>query len=310
MGLTNFDVVVANQFVGGTSGAAPAVSPFAKVLYVDGTNGSDTNNGQAPDRAFATIAQAISSSVSSRGDHIVIAPGTYTVTSAIVPKANNVFRAAVVNPRFPTVTIVGDIADVVQIDVSGTFWLGIQFKAGGNTADNLVDIADAADVNGATFESCVFHGDDKTSVVGIQADDATFIPTGLIVRNCLFRDLTGTMIDIGVLGMPYSVIQYNTFAHDVNSGKGIALADTTAFATGKGYVIADNIFLPFDATGDEVGVSIAGTEDTTGAGIIARNLFSYGAAATSITQDKLSKSEVNNYTGDAATGGTLVDPGT
>ncbi len=96
----------------------------------------------------------------------------------------------------------------------------------------------------------------------------------------------------------------------MNSGKGIALADTGAFATGKGYVIEHNDFTPFDATGDEVGIFIAGTEDTTGVGIIRNNYFSYGGSALSITQDKVSKSEVNNYTGDAATGGTLVDPGT
>jgi hypothetical protein len=309
MGVTNFDVVVANQLIGGVS-ATPPVSPFAKVLYVDGTNGSDTNNGQSPSRACATIAQAISLSTSGAGDHIVVAPGTYTVTSAVVPKAGNVIRAAIVVPRKPTVVISGNIADVVQVDVDNVIFQGIEFKAAGSTADNLVDVADAADVNGLIFDSCVFNGADQTSVVGLQLDDATFIPTGLIVRNCLFRDLTGTMIDVGVLGMPYAQIINNQFAHDVNSGKGIALADTTAFATGKGYVIAYNLFTAFDATGDEVGISIAGTENTTGAGIIAYNLFAYGAAATSITQDKLSLSEVNNYTGDAATGGTLVDPGT
>lgn len=309
MGLTNFDVVVANQFIGGVS-AAPSVSPFAKVLYVDGTNGSNTNNGQSPSAAFATIAQAVTASVSGRGDHIVVAPGTYTITASLVPKANNVIRAAVVNPRYPTVSIAGNVADLVQVDVSGVVFLGVEFAATGSTADNLVDVADGADVNGLIIDSCVFNGADQTSVVGLQMDDATFIPTGVIVRNCLFRDLTGTMIDVGVLGMPYAEITNNVFAHDVNSGKGIALADTTAFVTGKGYTIAFNRFMPFDATGDEVGISIVGTENTTGAGMIAYNLFSYGAAATSITQDKLSLSEINNYTGDAATGGTLVDPGT
>jgi hypothetical protein len=310
MGVTNFDVVSANAFIGGGIGNNYPLSPFAKTIYVDGTNGSDGNTGASPSAAVASIAQAITLSTSGAGDHIIIAPGTYTITSALVPKSRSVLRAAVIRPRVPTVTITGNIADLIQIDVDGVVLWGLEVKASGATADNLVDVADIADVNGVTFDSCVFNGADQTSVVGIQLDDATFVPTGLVVVNCLFRDLTGTMIDVGVLGMPYAVIQNNTFAHDVNSGKGIALADTTAFVTGKGYVIADNLFLPFDATGDEVGISIAGTEDTTGAGIIARNLFSYGAAATSITQDKLSKSEVINYTGDAATGGTLVDPGT
>ena len=58
-----------------------------------------------------------------------------------------------------------------------------------------------------------------------------------------------------------------------------------------------------------MGITIAGTENTTGAGIITRNMFAYMAAAA-VTIDKLSLSEVNNYYGDAATGGVLVDPGT
>jgi hypothetical protein len=310
MGVTRFDLLQANQIIGGGMGAVPAVSPFAKVFFVDGTNGSDTSDGRSPDRAVATIAQAIALSTSGAGDHIVIAPGTYTVTAAVVPKARNVFRAAVLTEVTPSVVISGNIADVVQVDVSGTEWYGIEFKAAGATADNLVDIADAADVSGAKFIGCTFNGNDQTSVDALNLTDGTFNTTGLVVRNCLFRDLTGTMIDVGVLGMPYAVIENNTFAHDVNSGVGIALADTTAFVTGKAFSISFNKFMPFDATGDEVGISIAGTENVTGVGLIAYNLFSYGASATSITQDKISKAEVNNFTGDAATGGTLVDPGT
>lgn len=309
MATTNFDIVQANQFVGGGLGV-PAVSPFARIFYVDGTNGSDGNTGDSMTQAFATIGAAITASLTGRGDHIVIAPGTYTITSALVPKKFNIFRAAIPAFRSPTVVITGNIADLIQIDVDGVQFHDIEIKAAGNTADNLVDIADGAAVAGAVFNRCVFNGVDKTSVIGINANDASNAVTGLVVIYCLFRDLTGTMINIGVNGMAYSYIAYNQFAHDVNSGIGIALADTGAFATGKGYVIEHNVFTPFDATGDEVGISIAGTEDTTGAGIIRNNYFSYGGAALSITQDKLSKSEVNNYTGDAATGGTLVDPGT
>jgi hypothetical protein len=264
-------------------------------------------------RFFSTIAEANAACVSGRGDVVLIADGSYDLgTTALVPVANTKFAAIrQENPRYPSVTITaGAVADMIQVDVDHVVFEGIRFLAGSNTNDNIIDVSDAADTVGFTVKNCVFDGADKTSVVGIQADDATFIPTGMSITGCLFKDLTGTMVDIGVLGMPYALISKNTFAHDVNSGKGIALADTTAFATGKGYEITDNIFLPFDATGDEVGISIAGTENTTGAGIIARNLFSYGAAATSITQDKLSLAMVNNYTGDAATGGTLVDPGT
>ena len=262
-------------------------------------------------RVHTTIAAAISNTVSSRGDVVYIAPGTYTITSALVPKAHTSFIAMQkTNPRVPTVTITGNIADLIQIDVDGTYWDGIEIKASGATADNLVDIADSAAVSGVTFNDCVFNGNDQTSVDGINLTDAANATTGLVVRGCLFRDLTGTPIDVGVLGMPYASITNNQFAIDVNSGTGINLADTTAFATGKGYVIADNLFTGFAATGDEICITIAGTENTTGAGIITRNMFAYFNTTAAITQDKLSRSEVNNYQGDAATGGTIVYPGT
>lgn len=306
MGKTNFDVVQANSLLGSV---ITEVSPFATMFYVDGSNGSDGNSGTTPNEAFATLGAAVAATTSNRGDTIVIAPGTYTLTTALVPKAGNIFKAAVINHRAPSVIIAGNIADVVQVDVSHVKFIGIEFRAFGAFADNLVDVADAASVAGLEFYFCVFNGADQTSVVGIRAVDGTFVTTSLVVKWCLFRDLTGTCINIGALGMAYSEIQYNQFAIDVNSGTGIALADTTAFATGKGYVISDNLFTGFDATADEVGITIAGTENTTGAGIIARNMFAYMAAA-SVTIDKLSLSEVQNYYGDAATGGTLVDPGT
>lgn len=287
----------------------PLTTPAARAWFVDGTNGADSNAGDQ-NAPFLTIGAAISAATSGRGDTVVIAPGTYTITAALVPKANMTFTAGrITGSRKPNVIITGDIADMIQIDVDDTAWYGIEFKAGGNTTDNLIDIADTAAVDGVIFDNCVFHGDDKTSVIGIRAVDATFALTRMTVRNCLFRDLTGTMISIGALGFAYSYIAYNQFAHDINSGIAIALADTTAFATGKGWIIEHNDFTAFDATGDEVGISIAGTEDTTGAGMIRNNYFSYSAAATAVTIDKLGKATINNYVAAATGGGTIVTTG-
>lgn len=308
MGTTNFDVVKANAFVGGGVAASYPISPFANTYFVS-TTGADGNSGLSPSEPLLTIAQAITLTTSGQGDHVVIGPGTYTITAALVPKARTVFRAAVINPRAPTATIASALTgDMITVDVDGVVFQGIQFKATGAGIANLVDVADTAAVDGLTFDSCVFHGNDQTTVVGIQADDGTFATNGLVVKNCLFRDLTGTHIDVGVLGIPYADIQYNQFAIDINSGTAIALADTSAFATGKAFIIANNIFTGFDATADEVGITIAGTENTTGAGIITNNRFAYLAAAA-ITINKISLSTVLNYVGDAGTGGTLVSPG-
>jgi len=285
--------------------------PYAtgKTIFVDGTNGSDGNLGEHRNEALASIGQAITKSTSAKGDVIVVYPGTYTITSALVPLANTTFVAARQSQmRVPSTVITGNIADMIQIDVDDTVFEGFKFLAAGNTADQIFDIAETTAVNGLTIRNCVFDGADKTSVVGLNLDDGIVATTGLVVEGCLFKDLTGTHINVGVLGMPYAYIAYNQFAIDVNSGTAIALADTSAFATGKGYVIEYNTFTGFDASKDEVGITISGTEDTTGAGIIRRNDFAYLAAAA-ITIDKVGFSTVQNYYGDA-TGGLLVDVGT
>lgn len=289
-------------YVRGSAGA----NPFGNVWWIDGTNGSDGNGGTNKGDAFATVAAAIA--VSAAGDSFIINGGTYTFTAACVPKANQTFIAAVVTPKKPKVIFLSSaIADLVQVDVSGVAFIGIEFQAGDNTCDNLMDIADGAAVAGLTVQQCVFNGADKTSVVGMNLADATFAASQLNVQDCLFRDLTGTMINVGVLGMAYSLFRHNYFALDVNSGTVFALADTTTFAIGKGWHIDENYFLGFDATKDEVGITIAGTEDTTGAGLITRNVAGYFAVAW-ITIDKLGFGTIQNFTGDA-TGGLLEDVG-
>lgn len=297
---TNFDIVQANLFIG----PRPEANPFGATYFIDGTNGSDSgsNTGKAPAKAFASISYAISRGVA--GDNFVIAPGTYTHTAGLTPLARQHFRAAVINPRYPTVSITSTSAltgDLLNIDVSGTSFYGLEFLAGDNNIANIIDIADAAAVNGFWLHSCVINGADKTTVVGIQMDDATFTPTGVVVENCLFRDITGTIIDVGVLGMPYAKFSNNYFALDVNSGTVFALADSTSFSIGKGWEISNNTFLGFDGTKDEVAITIAGTEDTTGAGVMKFNTFNYFIAAA-ITADKISPGMSANYLG--ATTGT------
>jgi len=48
MGVTKFNQVQADQFLGSQADA----SPFGKIWYVDTTNGADGNSGQAPDEAY------------------------------------------------------------------------------------------------------------------------------------------------------------------------------------------------------------------------------------------------------------------
>ena len=313
MSVTKFKQVQADQFLGSVYEA----SPFGKIWYVDVTNGSDGNLGDGPDSAFASIGAAISASVATRGDTVVIAPGTYTITSALAPKAFTTFRAAVVVPQTPSVSIRGDITNHVTVDVDGVRFIGIEFRATGATTGaasnrDLVKLADTTAITGGvTFEDCVFNGADATGptqngVAGIHLADATNAVTGLVVRRCLFRDLGKTPIEVGVKGMPMAKIEDNIFAIDTPAGMGIFLADTTAYATGKGFVIRQNEFIGNSATTtNSVGIVIQGTLNTTAAGMIRDNFFAYHATAA-ISVAKTPSSIINNYNG-AGAGGTLLD---
>lgn len=239
---------------------------------------------------------------------VLIGPGTYTLTSALaITKANIKFKAVVVNETNPTVIITSSLADTVQVDANNISFEGIEFKAGADACTNLIDVADVAAVAGLEIRNCVFNPDGKATVRAINAADATFaMSKSLIENNKFLIGFDGAAINIGVRGMGNSVIKNNLF--QITAAKvAIALADTTAFATGYGYQIIENDFIGADATGDEVAISVAGTEDTTGTGIIRGNNTSYCAAA-SFTQDKFDKSVVFNYTGSAGNGGALIDP--
>ena len=303
---SRFGQIQADAFLG----SAHDNSPFGKVWYVDVVNGADGNAGDAPDEAYSTIGAAILAAKATRGDTVVIAPGTYTVTSALVAKAMMTFRAAVVNPQFPTISIRGNIAEMVTADVSGTRWVGIEFRSTGATTAHIVDVADGASVEGATFEDCVFRGANLHEV-GLRAFDATFNVSGLVVRRCLFRDLGGTPLGIGILGMRYAKIEDNTFVIDTPSGTGIRMGDTTgatqAAAVGKGFVIRNNDFIGLESL-VSVGITLEGTEDKLALSLIRTNYFG-NCIVGAITPNKAPKSMVRNYVGDSGTGGTIVDAG-
>ena len=310
------------------AGFGPLPSIFGDTWYVDGTNGNDSYSGKSPGQAFATLAAA--RSASSAGDTIIIAPGTYTVdvgSASLAPKANQHWVAA--RPSgggAPSVVIIADADDdanaAVAIDVNGVIFEGIEFKliAGGTTALYPVDAAQTTAVRGLVFIDCWFNLNsvDAAGVMACRFNDATNAITGLVMLGCRFIGGDGTTgqisyIQVGVGGIPDALIEKCTFVLESADADcyGLDFLDPGATAKSYGFVVRHNDFIgPVDGGEDGVGVFFAAamTEKEI-QGIIRENFFSY-CSATPITVDKANKSVVNNYVGDDATGGTLVDPGT
>ena len=323
MSLQNFSNGVSSLGVPFDSG----INPFGTTYFVRASGGSDNNNGLNSDSAFATIQKAIDTYAA--GDTVILSPGTHSVdvsVSALVPLADTQFRAAI--PPMggkPSTIITGDADDgatLVDLDVDGTGWFGIEFLlvAGGTTAVDLFDVSQGTAVSGLTFEDCWFNlnsVDHATAVHrAIAVDDGTNATTGMVVRNCRFLggDSTTTEAEYivsGVGGVDDMLIENSVFVLESPDGDcvGIHLADPTTVDMNYGFMIRNNDFIgPKDYGKDSVGIKAGGTELEM-IGSIRNNYFAC-CAASSVTIDKVNEGVMQNFYGDATTGGTLVDPGT
>lgn len=317
------------RWMASRQGIRGGINPMGSVYYVAASGGNDaaTGGGLDPSEPLATIAQAITNA--SAGDTVALGPGTHSVdvsASALVPKANLRFVSTVPSHGGrPTTIITGDAddgADLVTIDVDGVSFENVRFLlvAGGTTALRLVDVAQTTAVSGLSFIGCEFdlNDVDASGVTSINIDDATNATTGLLIKGCRFRGATATTaqaihIDVGVGGIPSALIEGNIFECGSDDGDALAVnfGDPGAGDKSYGWTFRDNdVIGPMDYGNDGAPVVFAGAM-TEGQiiGIVRGNHFSC-CSATPITQDKANNSLINNYVGDAATGGTLVDPGT
>lgn len=147
---SNFGVIRAKAIVGPT---LTNTNVFGNnVWYVDSTNGSDSNSGKTPKRAFDTIQKAINSCA--RGDTIYVAPGQYDETVTIA-RTNGTSGNALSN-----LTIIGQ---------------------GGRGAAFIEPSTEDAD-------GMIVHADDITIInLGIAAEDETAGNIALEVSGSRFR---------------------------------------------------------------------------------------------------------------------------
>lgn len=329
MGVSNYDVIQANAFLGVSS------NPYGAVWYVSttaaptGITPSDGNTGRSPLSPLATIAAAITKGAA--GDTIHLSPGTHSVdvsVAALTPKADMQFVAAVQPLGGKPSTIITHDADdgavLCTVDVDGVGFHGIEFLmvAGATTAVDLFDVAQTTAVNGLAFKDCWFNlnsVDHATAIVrAIALDDATNATTGLVIKNCRFLggDATTTeaeYIVTGVGGIREALIEDNVFLLESVDGDalGINLGDAAA-ASGVNYgvVIRNNDFIgALDGAADTVGIKFGAQSELEMIFIIRTNYFAY-CTAQCITFDKMPEGIIENYYGDNDTGGTKVDPGT
>lgn len=159
------------------------------VFYGSSTLGNTGNDGGAPSRAKATLAQAAALCTASKGDVVVLLPGhaeSLTAAAAITLSKAGVTVVGVGNGRNrPTFT--WTTATTAQMIVSGanTKFVNCVFDF---TGFDAVAVAIAVDAANVEFENCEFITNSATAgvVSGITVGGTTTSPR-FKINNCRFR---------------------------------------------------------------------------------------------------------------------------
>lgn len=198
MGVTNFDVVKANLFLGATP-----LFTFGNVWYVDATNGKDGNSGASPDKAFATISAAVDAATTNNHDIIYLSSyAAHAQTEMLtISKSRLHFIAADFRPgsiglgararvTMGVTTAATDLAVMENLGVGNTF-SGIKFDSSNTVAESLYAVVEAGEY--AVYEGCEFYkstdlDQNLAAEVANNGDSAQWI-------NCTFGSTANIVAD-------------------------------------------------------------------------------------------------------------------
>lgn len=198
MGVTNFDMVKANQFLGPTQ-----FFTFGNIWYVDYTNGSDGNTGKSPDQAFKTVQQGHDMATTNNHDVIYLsAYAEHTPTTMITITKNRLhFIGADFRPGSIGIgarcrigmgdsTTAADIALMHNTGVGNTF-SGIKFSSTSVVLASVYTVAEGGEYT--VYEGCEFYKStdlDQTAAAEVlnNGDSAQWV-------NCTFGSTANIVAD-------------------------------------------------------------------------------------------------------------------
>lgn len=177
---------------------------------------SDGNDGLSPERALATITQAISNATANNGDTIVLLPGTHNASTSPNGQASGNIAISKAGLTFLGLPVCGDpfsnpgLLKPQTIITAPASTIAASVTAANTTLVNLsvlpitqkagIDFTTAA--NNLTVWNCFFDlatPVGHASTKGLAATGATQAPVKLLVRGCTFEeDNTGTSHGAGL----------------------------------------------------------------------------------------------------------------
>lgn len=199
MGISNFDIIKANSYLGGGSDGAKVffVNSATTGLPEGAIGGSNGNSGLSPLEPFADIDAAIGKCTAARGDKIIVLPAhTETVTSAITLDVAGVQIIGLKhgNQR-PTITPNGAI-DCMTITAADCRVEGLLFAAPVTDAQ-LSDINVAA--ANVSIVDTVHIGSDtalnKVDIITLEAGSHDCLIDGVRIYNDVVEVVGGIVLE-------------------------------------------------------------------------------------------------------------------
>ncbi len=276
------------------AGVAMNVHQKGQVLYVCnsavlaklGIAGSDGNDGRTPERPLATIAQAVTLSVASRGDKIILLPGhAETITAAggiALSKAgiSVIADPTAVGAQRPTITFTTANTATLTITAADVVLSGVLLIANFLNIATLIDVT-ATDV---TISQVEFRDTDSTHnmVKAIRtstgADNAC---DGLTVQNCRMIG-TGTSATTALINARSITGRLTVKANSVDIVGTTATSGALVLATSKALtnaqILGNDVMCPTTTT-TAGALIVAGTGGT---GFVADNYIYIGGSATDL----------------------------
>ena len=214
---------------------------FTKVLYVDGANGSDANNGTTPTAAFATIQAAVTAA--NAYDTIFIRPYIPTAAQNQGQPQNYVENI--------TIPVTKTGLKLIGMPYLNDPYFGPKIKPT-NTAANVITV----NASSVTLENlCIMNQPLNTAGVFLSwmgtyynqnpTVDASHLlyagSCGANIRNCEFREGSATGPSISIRGGYQSTIENCTFVSIATTGQSIQLGDD--ISPSRGHKILNCNFL-------------------------------------------------------------------
>jgi hypothetical protein len=258
---------------------------------------SDGNDGLSPDRAFLTVAAALSATAASVGDVVVLLPGAHTAAASLaMSKAGITLMGLSRGARQPlgqhttlTTTADDEVINVTAADckILDLGIIGVTTKA----AVNFSSAAHRLQVAGCYFDMATAAV--NTGTVGL---DATGAASGVLIEDNYFLSDGAQGVAIDVTAITASIVRRNYIVNNA----GTWAAAVSAGAATANVLFEANIFL---CTGTAMTVGVDGTGATIASGVIFMNNRFSSLVTKGVDNFDAGEAELSeNY--DAGVGGT------